>query len=110
MNKSSPYYFWDPNSPGWKDRPRARRRVGRPKRSFLSEGIVVIAGILAIEQMAIWREQRARGDPAAPLKRHGAPSLSEAAYEKMARHFRLGSGRGLANAVSALRDWPYFGD
>lgn len=87
-----------------------RRRAGRPKRDFLHQAKLVVAGWLAQDLIAEWREQRMRGDADAPPKGRGLPSLSELAYEETARAFRLGSGPSLANAASALKEWPYFGD
>jgi hypothetical protein len=87
-----------------------RKPAGRPKRTFHQEANLVVAGWAAQDLIAEWREQRSRGDASRFPKGRGHPSLSELAYEKMARAFRLGSGGGLANAACALKDWPYFGD
>jgi hypothetical protein len=64
----------------------------------------MVAGELAKEKMVAWREAWRDGVPNAPTKGRGRPSLSELAYEEVAREMKFGmSGRALANALSRMK-------
>jgi len=78
--------------------------AGRPARSIAHYAWLMVAHDRAQEKIASWRDARRAGASDAPRKGRGQPSLSELAYEEVAREMKFGMcGRALANALSRMK-------
>lgn len=85
---------------------RVAKDRGRPESSFGRQVMICFAGMLVKEQVAEWRQ--GVGDDV-PKKGRSEKSRTEAAFEKFGWPLAL-SGRALANAVSAQKRHPLFGE
>jgi hypothetical protein len=91
-------------------RGQLRKPAGRPALTLGRKALTFLAADLVRDRVLEWKRLRESGLPGAPRRGLGNPGLTEAAFEEVARELKLGSGRSLANAVSALKLDPLFGE